>query len=211
MCCVRVGLSPSHSTSATEADIGRDLALAKSAYTRSRNRGHTLSPLQSGVTGRKVLCQWASRPPPGARRSAGSNRRTRSQPLWLAWGAEQRGHTRADRYKVPDFALQTAIRGLTSASCAHQLRKSGLSTRHSPPTGSTCSASVLLSSASNSSRAPTRRDRSSAASPAPLIALPPFKCPGIWHKSTVTRPAYGATLPPAPQRDVLRRLAEEAR
>jgi hypothetical protein len=26
---------------------------------------------------------------------------------------------------VPDFALQTAIRGLTSASCAHQLRKSG--------------------------------------------------------------------------------------
>jgi hypothetical protein len=100
------------------------LSRAKSAYARSRNRGHTLSPLQSGGTGRKCLSVGIDAPPGRQTqvpaRTAGRDHSRSGQP-----GAEQRGHTRADRYKVPDFALQTAIRGLTSASCAHQLRKSG--------------------------------------------------------------------------------------
>ncbi len=64
-------------------------------------------------------------PPPGARRSAGSNRRRDQSRSGQPGGRTAWTHA-CGRYKVPDFALQTAIRGLTSASCAHQLRKSGI-------------------------------------------------------------------------------------
>ena len=126
--------------------------------------GSALSVGIAPPTGRQTQCRLE---PPDAIRAA-----------LASLGAEQRGHTRADRYKVPDFALQTAIRGLTSASCAHQLRKSGLPRRDwLDEILPRCTSSASASSPTARSGAGSLREHQVAGRP--RLRRPPARTPPL--------------------------------